>query len=103
MTYYNLLFPEQITAGMYHYLLYFHDISTRKRVVYLDSSAWDDEDHDAARYYFEEGNGCCDCNRSMWMYDDEEGYECEGNDEEKRIFIEKMICLETGETVAENI
>jgi hypothetical protein len=121
---YDLLFPEQITAGRYHYLIYYFDRTNGRRVVWLDPYPGDEDDHNTKVFYHEEGNGGCDCNRSLYMYDYEmpdgdhlaEGVTLSGEDDDSyscrddhplypdnKIIIERMICLETGETVARNI
>lgn len=128
MSYYELMFPESIRAGYYHYLLYMYDRVTDQRRVYLYEGEWDkvpDEDqHYLARFWFEDGNAGCDCNRSNWFFtgEEHEAFEAEyvGNPEEmsgniytcrddhplwpdKKILIEKLMCLETGEVVAVDI
>lgn len=119
MAHYDLLFPEQIGEGKYHYLIYYFDRITNRRVVWLDPYPGSDDDHNTKVFYHEEGNGGCDCNRSLYMYNyeipegsptfgeyDEDSYPCRDEHPlypDNKIIIEKMICLETGETVAEQI
>lgn len=54
-----------------------------------------DECGDLDTYWWEEGNGSCDCNRSLFLYErpDEEGYHLRCNSGENRIKILSIVAV----------
>lgn len=61
---------------------------------------------EVCKFYYTDGNGSCDCNRSIFLYglgDDTEDMLLECNSGDNVIVIDKIIVRETGEVFLENI
>ena len=75
--------------------VYLRDNKTGYSKTYHDDHEW--ESPDDAFYYYVEGNGECDCNRSLLLYDYDKEKEFPCNSKERRIELDRLVNHETGE------
>lgn len=85
--------------------VYFRNRETKEEKVYKPDEFYDEgdpweegnEDKNCFHAYpWAEGNFSCDCNRSIFMYDDWE-YEC--NPHDNVIVVDKIVRTDTGEII----
>lgn len=79
--------------------VYLRDNETGYEKMIHDEFEWGDIEN--AIFYYTEGNGECDCNRSLMLYDHDESKELPCNGVNRRIELDKLVNHETGEDLLE--